>query len=51
VIDGWRRDGGDHALFCIKLVLVASLESMDAIMKQSGPEVPYSNDFLGGGYT
>jgi hypothetical protein len=30
---------------------IASLDSVDAVMKQSGPEVSCSNDFLGGGHT
>jgi hypothetical protein len=33
------------------LAFVASLDSVDAIMKQCGPEVPCSNDFLGSGHT
>jgi hypothetical protein len=28
-----------------------SLDIVDAVMKQCGPEVPYLNDFLGGGHT
>jgi hypothetical protein len=28
-----------------------SLDKVDAIMKQSGPKVPYSNDFLGDRHT
>jgi hypothetical protein len=36
---------------CIKLAFVASLDNMDAVMKQSGLEVPYSNEFLGSGHT
>jgi hypothetical protein len=33
------------------MAFVASLDSVDAVMKQCGPEVPCSNDFLGGGHT
>jgi hypothetical protein len=33
------------------MAFVASLDSMDAVMKQHGLEVPCSNDFLGGGHT
>jgi hypothetical protein len=33
------------------LAFVTSLDGVDAVMKQSGPNVPYSNDFLGGGNT
>jgi hypothetical protein len=33
------------------MAFVASLENMDAVMKKSGPKVPCSNDFFGGGHT
>jgi hypothetical protein len=50
--DRWMEKRWWRSFFVfIKLVLVASLKSVDATMKQSGLEVPCSNDFLGGGHT
>jgi hypothetical protein len=48
VMTGCRRAGGAHVFFCIKLAFITSLDSVDAVMKKSGPEVSCSNDFLGG---
>jgi hypothetical protein len=36
---------------CIKMEFVALLDSVDAVMKQCGPEVTFLNDVLGGGHT
>jgi hypothetical protein len=33
------------------LEFISSLDSVDAVMKQSGLEVSFSDDFLGGGHT
>jgi hypothetical protein len=49
--DGVQKSWWSSCFVCIKLAFVASLDSVDAVMKQSGLEVPCSNDFLGGGHT
>jgi hypothetical protein len=50
--DDWMYKRGWLSCFVfIELGFVPSLDSMDLVMKQCGPEVSCSNDFLGGGNT